>query len=158
MIPIDLTGKTALITGASGQLGRVMARTLGAAGADVILHSNRNREAAEKFAAEIAATGVRALAVTADVTDQESVNAMQKELAAAGIRPDILVNSAVIQYGWTDVLSQDPADFESQFYSCVMQNVYMAKAFLPHMKEQGYGRFIAINTECAMQCFPRQAA
>ena len=159
MIPIDLTGKTALVTGASGQLGRVMARRLGAAGADVILHSNRNKQAAEGFAAEIAAaSGVRTLAVAADITDEASVNAMQKELAAAGMLPDIVVNNAVIQYDWKDVLSQDAADFESQFRSCVMQNVYMAKAFLPHMQKQGYGRFIAINTECSMQCFPGQAA
>lgn len=72
--------------------------------------------------------------------------------------PDIIVDNAVIQYEWTNVLDQAPEDFESQFKSCVMQNVNMAKAFLPAMKEKGYGRMIGINSECAMQCFQNQAA
>jgi 3-oxoacyl-[acyl-carrier protein] reductase len=58
----------------------------------------------------------------------------------------------VIQIAWTSVLEQEPADYQSQFDSCVMHNVYMAKAFVPDMIEKKYGRVIGINTECAMQC------
>ena len=71
---------------------------------------------------------------------------------------DIIVNNAVIQYTWTSVLEQSPADYESQFQSCVLHNVYMAQAFVPKMIESGWGRVISINTECSMQNFERQSA
>ncbi|WP_369674232.1 SDR family NAD(P)-dependent oxidoreductase, partial [Enterococcus lactis] len=60
---------------------------------------------------------------------------------------------------WTSVLEQGIEDYESQFRSCVLQNVLMAKAFVPDMISNGKGgRIIAINTECAMQNFPGQSA
>ena len=48
-------------------------------------------------------------------------------------KPDILINNAVIQYQWKSVLEQEIEDYQSQFDSCVMQTVYMTKAFVPHM-------------------------
>ena len=57
MIPIDLSGKIALVTGASGDLGRVMAVVLAQSGADVAVHYHRNRKSAEKVGAEIAKLG-----------------------------------------------------------------------------------------------------
>ena len=159
MISIDLSGKTALITGATGQLGRVMAKTLAKAGADIILHYHKNEEKANALAEEIRALGVRCFAVSCDVGELNSVFAMRDQIAASFSMPDIIVDNAVVQYvPWTSVLEQNPADYESQFRSCVMQNVNMAKAFLPFMKERGYGRMIGINTECAMQNFPGQSA
>lgn len=159
MISIDLSNKTALITGATGQLGRVMAKTLAKAGADIILHYHKNEEKANALAEEIRALGVRCFTVSCDVGELDSVYAMRDQIAASFSMPDIIVDNAVVQYvPWTSVLEQNPADYESQFKSCVMQNVNMAKAFLPFMKERGYGRMIGINTECAMQNFPGQSA
>lgn len=159
MISIDLSGKTALITGATGQLGRVMAKTLAKAGADIILHYHKNEEKANALAEEIRALDVRCFTVSCDVGELDSVYAMRDQIAASFSMPDIIVDNAVVQYvPWTSVLEQNPADYESQFRSCVMQNVNMAKAFLPFMKERGYGRMIGINTECAMQNFPGQSA
>jgi 3-oxoacyl-[acyl-carrier protein] reductase len=71
---------------------------------------------------------------------------------------DIIVNNAVIQYNWTSVLEQPAEDYESQFQSCVLHNVYMVQAFVPSMIESGWGRVISINTECSMQNFERQSA
>jgi 3-oxoacyl-[acyl-carrier protein] reductase len=71
---------------------------------------------------------------------------------------DIIVNSAVIQYAWTSVLKQSVEDYESQFRSCVLQNVLMAQAFVPGMGARKWGRVIGINTECSMQCHPKQSA
>lgn len=158
MISIDLSGRTALVTGASGELGRVMARTLAKAGADMILHYYHNAEKAEKLAKELREQGTRCITAYADVGDLQSVLAMRDEIAKSFTLPDIIVDNAVVQYDWKPVLEQPIEDYESQFRSCVMQNVNMAKAFLPSMKEKGYGRMIGTNTECAMQCFETQSA
>ncbi len=157
MISIDLSGKIALVTGGSGQLGRVMVRRLAAAGADILVHYHQNREQAMSLVQTLAAAGTRAAAVQADVTDFESVLHMRDEAARFG-SPDIVVNNAVIQYAWKDILEQDTADFYSQFASTVMHNTYMFKAFAPAMLEKGAGKFVVINTECAMRCDPGAAA
>ncbi|MCC7494628.1 MAG: SDR family oxidoreductase [Fimbriimonadaceae bacterium] len=158
MIPIDLSGHLAVVTGGSGELGRAICRTLARAGADVAVQYLHGADRAAALVAELRELGVRSLAVQADITDAAAVNALQQAIAAALGDPDICVNSAVIQYAWTSVLEQDPADYEGQFRSCVLHNVLMAKAFLPAMIARRWGRFIALNTECAMQCWPAQSA
>jgi 3-oxoacyl-[acyl-carrier protein] reductase len=155
---INLDGRLAVVTGASGELGRVMARTLAKCGADVAVHYHSSREKAEAVCDEIKKLGRRSMTVQADVTDKKSVFAMRDSIAAALGKPDIIVNNAVIQYNWTSVLEQDLADYDSQFRSCVLHNVLMAKAFVPAMVEKKWGRVIGINTECAMQNFPSQSA
>ncbi len=158
MIPIDLSGRIAVITGASGALGRVMARTLADAGADVALCYYRDREAASRLHAEIAAKGRQVIAVQTDVTNQASIQALQEQVAAQLGAADIIVNNAVIQYTWTSVLEQPAEDYEGQFRSCVLHNVYMAQVFIPMMIQGGWGRVISINTECSMQNFAGQSA
>ncbi len=158
MIPIDLTKKVAVITGGSGALGRVMVRTLAEAGADIAICYYRDAESAHSLQAEITTKSVRATVVQADVTNQDSINTMRDAVANTLGAADIIVNNAVIQYNWTSVLEQSPEDYESQFQSCVLHNVYMAQAFVPAMIEAGWGRVISINTECSMQNFAGQSA
>jgi len=159
MLTINLTGKLAVVTGASGDLGRVMVRTLAACGADIAVHYYRDQETAESLSAEIEGMGRRALVLQADVTQAESVGRMRDRILAELDVPHILVNNAVVQYDWKPVLEQPIADYESQFRSSVLHNVLMAQAFLPQMIRRGSGgRVIGINTECAMQCFPGQSA
>jgi 3-oxoacyl-[acyl-carrier protein] reductase len=155
---IDLTNKIAVVTGASGQLGRVMVRTLARCGADVAIHYLHNRAKAEELQEETAALGIRSMAVQGDVKDFDSVLAMRDAIAAELGDPDIVVNNAVSQYAWTTVLEQSPEHYEDQFRSCVLHNVHMAKAFVPAMIRKGRGRIIATSTECAMQCAPTQSA
>ncbi len=155
---IDLTGKLAVVTGGSGQLGREMVRTLAQCGADVVIHYYHNESQAQKLYEALQALDVRRMIVQADVTDEASVMAMKDEIEQGLGAPDIIVNNAVIQYKWKPILEQDVADYESQFRSCVLHNVLMTKAFVPAMIEQRWGRVIGINTECAMQNFPSQSA
>ncbi|MCY3019941.1 MAG: SDR family oxidoreductase [Planctomycetota bacterium] len=155
---IDLAGRLAVVTGGSGELGRTMVRTLARCGASVAVHYLQNKQKAAALETELKALGVRALAVQADITDCGSVMRMRDAIHAALGAPDIIVNNAVIQYKWKQILEQDVADYESQFRSCVLQNVLMAKAFVPAMIKKRYGRVIAINTECAMQSFVTQSA
>lgn len=155
---IDLSGKLALVTGATGELGRVITRTLARCGADVAIVYYRQQDVSETLVAECRALGVRADAAQADVTDPASIRQMKEKVVRSLGDPDILVNNAVIQYVWTSVLEQNLADYESQFRSCVLHNVMMAQAFVPAMIARKWGRVIGINTECAMQNFPSQSA
>lgn len=154
---IDLTGRTALITGATGQLGRVMARTLAECGANVVIHYMSNEAKAEEIKREIEGMGRQAIAVSADMTKLDSVLRLKEASSRLG-SVDIIVANAVVQYSWATILEQSPEDYAGQFDSCVMQSVYLAKAFVPGMIEQGKGRMIGINTECSMQNFATQSA
>ncbi len=158
MLTLDLNGSIALVTGATGQLGRVMARTLAGCGADVVLHYHSNREKGEALAEEIRALGRRAMLVQADVGELSEVMAMAAAVEETLGRPDITVANAVSQCEWKTILEQDSAAYENQFRTCVLQSVHLAKAFIPAMQEKGRGRFIGINTECSMQNFPTQSA
>lgn len=157
-IPIDLSGRLAVVTGATGQLGRRIVRTLAAAGADVAVHYRSDRAAAEETCRELTAIGRRAVAVSGDVGTATGVAGIAAAVRAGLGDPDIVVANAVQQYTWTTILEQAPEDFESQFRTCVLQSVLLAKAFIPAMAQRRWGRFIAINTECSMQCLPNQGA
>jgi hypothetical protein len=125
-VTIDLTGQLALVTGATGQLGRVMVRTLARAGADVAIHYRSDKEGSAKLCAEVESMGRRAVAVYADVGSKESIEAMRETIAATLGEPHIVITNAVQQYKWTTVLEQSEADYESQFRTSVMQNVLCA--------------------------------
>ena len=155
---IDLSGKVALVTGATGELGRVIARTLAECGADIALHYHNNEAKAAELKSTIEALGRSAITVKADVTKQDSIEALKQTVEANLGHVDIVVANAVVQYKWTSVLEQPAEDYVSQFESCVMQSVYLAKAFIPTMIEKKGGRFIGINTECSMQNFKTQSA
>lgn len=155
---LDLTGKTALITGATGDLGRVMARTLAQCGANIVIHYHSNEAKAKQLQQELEQFQVKAVIVKADITKQEQVGRMGQWVKDQLGNVHIVVANAVIQYQWTSILEQAAEDYQSQFDSCVMQSVYLAKTFIPGMKELGEGRFIGINTECAMQNAPTQSA
>ncbi|RED60551.1 SDR family NAD(P)-dependent oxidoreductase [Cohnella phaseoli] len=155
---IDLSCRTALITGATGQLGRIMARTLADCGANLVIHYHENEAKAIELKEETEKLGIRSVTVQADITDERSIYRM-KDLAESNLgKVDIVVANAVIQYEWTTILNQSALDYERQFYSCVMQNVYLAKAFVPSMIDRKYGRMIGINTECSMLNNANQSA
>ena len=131
MIPIDLTNKTALVTGATGELGRVMARTLANCGADIIIHYYNNEQRANLLQTEIEQLGRKAVIVKADISSLESVMLMKEQIAASFKLPDIVVANAVSQYKWTSILQQDIHDYVDQFNSTVLQAVNLTKAFVP---------------------------
>lgn len=158
-LELNLDGHLAVITGATGQLGRVMARTLAACGADIVVHYHQNAEKAEELCTEIRALGRRTLAVSGDVGNKEDVFALRDQVVQKLGQPDIIVTNAVSQiHPWQTVLEEEIEDYEDQFRSCVLQNVLFAKAFAPAMIGRRWGRFIGINTECSMQLFKNQSA
>lgn len=156
---IDLRGKIALVTGASGELGRVMARSLAECGASVAVHYMKNELQAERVAESVRAFGVESCVVQGDVTRLDDVRQMADRMSDQLGMPDIVVANAVVQiHPWSSVLEESPEDYESQFASCVMQSVYLAKVFVPEMITKRTGRLIAINTECAIEAAANSSA
>ena len=89
----DIRGKVAVVTGGSGALGGAIARGLGAAGARVAVVA-RGREACERMAAELVASGAEAIAAPCDVRDQAALSAAAADIQARLAAVDILVNAA----------------------------------------------------------------
>jgi 3-oxoacyl-[acyl-carrier protein] reductase len=90
----DLTGKTALVTGASRGIGRSIALALAGQGADVAIHYNAREDAAREVAAQIEALGRRAPIFAADARNGEALQSLWKEAEASLGQIDILVNNA----------------------------------------------------------------
>jgi 3-oxoacyl-[acyl-carrier protein] reductase len=111
---IDLTGKTALVTGGSRGIGKAIVLRLATQGADVAFSYRGNQPAAEATVAEVEALGRKALAIQADARSAEGAEALVKAVLEAFGRIDILVNNAGItrdnlimrmgQDEWVDVL------------------------------------------------------
>lgn len=140
----DLTGKTAVVTGASSGLGADAALAYAGAGADVALLARRI-EKLEDVKAEIEKTGRKAIAVRCDVTDEESVkNAMQTVLDTFG-HIDILLNNAGIAVrGGVETMTED--DWDKSFDTNVKGIFFACKYAVPGMKEQGYGKIVNISS------------
>ncbi|HCU57256.1 MAG TPA: short-chain dehydrogenase, partial [Anaerolineaceae bacterium] len=95
MEKFSLNGRTALVTGGAGLLGRQFTRTLGEAGAKVVV-ADLDQEAAKEQAQALVRDGIDALAVAVDVTDPESVSAMVKTAVEQFGSLDVIVNSAAL--------------------------------------------------------------
>jgi glucose 1-dehydrogenase len=96
-MPKLLKGQKALVTGANSGIGRAVAIALGAAGADVAINYVRGEESAKEVARIIAEFGVEAMAVQADVSNEEQVLAMFREVLERFGTLDILVSNAGLQ-------------------------------------------------------------
>ncbi|MDE2184034.1 MAG: 3-oxoacyl-[acyl-carrier-protein] reductase [Alphaproteobacteria bacterium] len=138
----DLTGKVALVTGASGGIGGAVAKTLHAQGATVVLSGTRS-EALEAVKAEL---GGRAHAVACNLSDPASVEALSKSAeAAAGGPIDILVNNAGIT---RDNLFMRMKDEEwDQVIAVNLTAAFrLSRAVLRGMMKKRWGRIIAITS------------
>ena len=140
----DLTGKVALVTGGNSGIGEGMARGLAMAGAAVAV-AGRQQDKNAAVAAQLAARGVRTLAVQVDVQDEASCRAMVEETVRGLGRLDILVNNAGINIRkpaqelaleeWRKVID---VNLTSMFVCC--------QAAYPAMQQAGGGKIINIGS------------
>jgi NAD(P)-dependent dehydrogenase (short-subunit alcohol dehydrogenase family) len=140
----DLTGKTAVVTGASRGLGQYFGRALARAGADLVITS-RTRESLEPFRQEIEALGRRAVPVELDIRAHESIDAAIAEAEAAYGKIDILVNNAgcnvrkpAVDITWDDWNLVLDTNLRGTFF--------VAQAVAKRMIPRGYGRIINIGS------------
>src|ERR1043165_9604687 len=90
----NLQGKVAVVTGASKGIGAGIAKSLGAAGAAVVVNYASSKDAAERVVAEITANGGKAVAVKGDVANSDDVKRLFDETRKAFGAVDVLVNNA----------------------------------------------------------------
>ncbi len=140
----DLTGRVAVITGASRGLGQYFGRALARAGADLVITS-RTRESLDEFGEEIRGMGRRAVPVELDVLEERSIRSLADAAIEAYGKVDILVNNAgmnirkpSLKVTWTDWDALLDTNLKGQFFC--------AQAFAPHMIERGYGRIINVGS------------
>ncbi len=138
----DLTGKVAVVTGASSGLGADAALAYANAGADVALLARRFEKLNEVKSA-IEATGHKAIAVVCDVTKEDSVKAAMETVLTTFGHIDILLNNAGIALrGGVDSMSEE--EWNKSFDTNVKGIFLASKYVVPHMKERGYGKIVNI--------------
>lgn len=149
----DLTGKTALVTGAGVGIGEGIARVLARQGARVAVTDIR-KEIAEKAAGKFT---TETLALELDVTDRDSIQHAFEQVLKEWGHLDILVNnagvpSAAVAHRPTD----DPeADWKATWDINLMGTVRCCEAIIPHMKERRYGKLINSASISAHAAHPR---
>jgi NAD(P)-dependent dehydrogenase (short-subunit alcohol dehydrogenase family) len=151
-----LTGKVALITGASRGLGKAMALELGAAGAAVIL-VGRDRVKLDETASEAAKQGARAAVFVTDVSVEAQVLSLQEQATAQFGRVDILVNNAGVN------LRKPLVNFTLEEWHRVMDanltSVFlMCRAFVPLMRGRDWGRIINLTSIMSHVSLPGRTA
>ncbi len=143
---IDLTGKTALVTGSTSGIGHAIASGLAAAGAEVVVNG-RTQAKVDAAAAAIAkaVSGAKVRGIAADVSTATGC----KALAAAQPVVDILINNAGIfePKGFFDIPDEDWSRF---FEVNVMSGVRLSRAYLPGMLKRNWGRIVFISSESAL--------
>ena len=144
----DLKNKNALITGAGKGIGKAIALALAKEGVNVILVARTQNEI-DNVAAKARSLRVKALAITADVADINSVNAaIEKALAEFGTI-DILINNAGIA-AFGKFLELEPTDWERIIQVNLMGTYFVTRAFLPNMIERQTGDIINISSTAGL--------
>ena len=141
----DLTGKVALVTGASRGIGRDLALGLAGQGADVVVNYASAADRAQAVVAEIEALGRRAVAIRADVSQPEDAQRLADEAKAAMGRIDILVNNAGIVLP-ANAEDQDFADWRRTMAVNLDGVFLVTQAVGRHMIAAGGGSVISIGS------------
>ena len=140
---MDLTGRVAVVTGASQGIGRACAIALAKAGASVALLA-RNQEKLDETANEIAGAG-RTLARATDIADEEQVKAAFKATIAEFGKIDILVNNAGITRDQL-IMRMKRADWDAVMNTNLTSAFLCAQQAIPSMLKQRWGRIINITS------------
>lgn len=150
----DLSGQTAIVTGAATGIGEVIARRLAQAGATVVV-ADLNVEAGKAVADTLPHNS---FALALDVTSSESCNKLVADVVARTGRVDILVNNAGVAGKAAPVTEQSDEDWAW----CVAVNLngpfYLCRAALPHMKQAKYGRIVNIASIAGKEGNPNMSA
>jgi 3-oxoacyl-[acyl-carrier protein] reductase len=150
---LGLEGRTVIVTGASGGIGRHVVRRFAAEGADVVLAYNASAEAARGAADKLAADfGNRAMAARFDLGDARSAHALVEAVLAWSGRIDVLINNAV---EWGATSPDNTGSFDDApddvWLRVLRTNVEGAlRLVAPHMRAGGWGRLVHVSSSIAV--------
>jgi 3-oxoacyl-[acyl-carrier protein] reductase len=144
----DLTGKVALVTGASRGIGRAIALALGEAGAEVAVNYRNREAAAEEVCTEIRRRGTRALPVRADVSRSEAVAHLLAAIELDLGPVDILVNNAGIVSA-KPLAEITEADWDEMLAINLKSAFLVTQQVLPGMRSRRWGRIIMLSSVAA---------
>lgn len=141
---IDLSGKTALVTGSTAGIGHAIAKSLAASGASVVING-RSQDKVDAAVRKLEATGAKVRGIAADVSTASGCKALISALPSV----DILVNNAGI-FEPKDFFEIPDEDW-SRFYDVnVMSGVRLSRAYLKDMLERNWGRIVFISSESGL--------
>lgn len=144
-----MEGRVVLITGSSRGLGKALALAFAADGYRVVVHSRSKEGAAAEVVAAITEAGGEAVALEADLTDQEATGRLAEEALEAWRQVDVLVHNATPPIGrkpWTEVTWED---FQAFLDVYVRAGWQLARGLAPAMAEKGGGRIVFISSSAA---------
>jgi 3-hydroxy acid dehydrogenase/malonic semialdehyde reductase len=149
-----ISGKLALITGASSGIGRSCARRFAADGANLVLWARR-RDRLQELATELerdhrVTVGIEAV----DVRDRAAVGRAAQALAAAGRVPDILLNNAGLAAGLAKLQDGDPDDWDRMIDTNLKGLLNVSRAVLPLMLQRGTGHVVNVGSTAGHQVYP----
>ena len=151
----NLSGKVALVTGASRGIGRACAIKLAALGAKVVVNYNKNQAAAEQVVAEIKQNGGEAIGVQGDVSQFAAAQSVVKATIDAYGRLDILVNNAGTTRDTLLALMKEE-EFDAVIQNNLKSVFNMSKAALRQMMKQKYGRIVNMTSVAGIVGNPGQ--
>ena len=154
---LDLTGMVVLVSGGGRGLGRLIAAELARAGAAVGLLARSTGQLSEAIT-EIEQAGGTAAAVTADVTDEQSLGAAVADLTARLGQPDVLINNAGVSGPIGPLWDVDPKEWTRTFDVNVNGAFALTRAVLPQMIQRGHGRIINITSNAGVYRWPLASA
>jgi len=146
---IDLSNKTAIVTGSIQGIGKEIAGTLAAAGASVVINNHREQERLESVANEISGRGGKVKAVVADVTNRIEAQKLVDAALELGNSVDILVNNAGGLVKRVPIAEFDEAHFDTIMNVNLKSAFLMANLVIPHMKNQKSGKVINLSSQAA---------
>ena len=150
-----LTGKVAVVTGASKGIGAGIARALGAEGASVVVNYASDKKGAERAAADIKAAGGQAIVVQGDVSKTADVRHLFAETAKAFGKLDVLVNNAGV-YKFAPLEETTEAEYQRQFSTNVLGPLQATREALPLFGPDG-GSVINISSIVSRMGIPGSA-
>lgn len=153
---MKLTGKTAIVTGASRGIGRAIAMELAKQGADVVVNYSGNEQKALEVVEQIKQLGQNSIAVQANVDDQASVEALVKQTIDTFGKVDILVNNAGITRDML-LMRMKEEDFDAVIQTNLKGVFLCTKAVTRPMLKQRYGRIVNIASVVGLIGNPGQA-